>query len=415
MSFAIARMEKVKSHSVIGRDKHNNRKNEHYSNKEIDPTKTYLNYDLLACRSYSEKIKDNIKKYYKGEKAVRSDANVGVEVIFTSDDKFFDELSPADQRKFFEKSLEFLKEFAGEKNIVGATVHMDESTPHMHTLFTPIDDEGRLRYRSFIDKKFDLIKFQDMYYDFISKDFPQLQRGESALKTKRKHLSTEDLKLKTANEKLEKEIGSKKSELETKNKQYEALSSEYSELEKNFKNKIIDVNELKSKSKEVLQMFQEVNTAIKKLELEVTEKKEKEKLLIQELEKTYNTSELERLEENAKKINDVIQEKEASVFGGYKFSLDELNNILRLNSMKHTKIANALKNIVNTKELQELKKKLQIQDVELKRLSINVSNLKKFKDNVLEIYPNIEKEIQSKNLEKWNIKKTMGKDKGLSR
>lgn len=415
MSFAIARMEKVKSNSVIGRDKHNNRKNEHYSNKEIDPTKTHLNYDLLACRSYSEKIKDNIKKYYKGEKAIRSDANVGVEVIFTSDDKFFDELSPADQRKFFEKSLEFLKEFAGEKNIVGATVHMDESTPHMHTLFTPIDEQGRLRYRSFIDKKFDLIKFQDMYYDFISKDFPQLQRGESAFKTKRKHLSTEDLKLKTANEKLEKEIGSKKSKLETKNKEFQALELEYSRLEKDFKNKITDVNELKNKSTEVLQMFQEVNNAIKSLELEVTEKKEKEKKLIQELQKTYNTDELKKLEENSRKINDLIQKKESSILGGYKFSLDELNNILQLNSVKHTKIANALKNIVNIQELKALQEKMQRQDVELKRLSINVSNLKKFRDNVLEIYPNIEKEIQSKNLEKWNIKKTMGKDKGLSR
>ncbi|NLH96319.1 MAG: hypothetical protein GX477_03140, partial [Clostridiaceae bacterium] len=36
------------------------------------------------------------------------------------------------QEKFFQESYKFLKDRYGEKNIVAATVHYDETTPHMH-------------------------------------------------------------------------------------------------------------------------------------------------------------------------------------------------------------------------------------------------------------------------------------------
>ncbi|WP_257198188.1 plasmid recombination protein, partial [Bacillus cereus] len=44
-----------------------------------------------------------------------------------------------EQREFFEKTYEFLiNRYGGEKNVLSANVHMDETTPHMHFAFMPV-------------------------------------------------------------------------------------------------------------------------------------------------------------------------------------------------------------------------------------------------------------------------------------
>ncbi|MBD2790567.1 plasmid recombination protein, partial [Xenorhabdus sp. DI] len=48
-------------------------------------------------------------------------------------------ISEKEQRKFFEKTYEFLtNRYGGEKNVLSANVHMDETTPHMHFAFMPV-------------------------------------------------------------------------------------------------------------------------------------------------------------------------------------------------------------------------------------------------------------------------------------
>lgn len=202
MSYAIARLEKVKAPSVVPLQLHNDRKTKNHSNEDINSELSYLNYHLIECESYKDKINEELENRYKGKRSLRKDANVAVEVVFTSDKKFFDSLSSEQEKLFFEKSLEFLKEFAGEKNIISAVIHKDEETPHMHALFTPLTNDGRLSYCDFINTKYDLIKFQDNFFDKMSKEFPQLERGKSANETKRKHLSVEDFKKQTEYEKL---------------------------------------------------------------------------------------------------------------------------------------------------------------------------------------------------------------------
>ena len=74
--------------------------------------------------------------------------------IVTSDKGFFDKLSLKEQRLFFEESYKFLKECYGEKNIVSAVVHMDETTPHMHLTAVPLTEDGKLSAKTIIDRKF---------------------------------------------------------------------------------------------------------------------------------------------------------------------------------------------------------------------------------------------------------------------
>lgn len=48
---------------------------------------------------------------------------------------------PTEINRFFDESLNFIKEYVGSENIRYAAIHLDESTPHMHIYFTPVVNE----------------------------------------------------------------------------------------------------------------------------------------------------------------------------------------------------------------------------------------------------------------------------------
>ena len=210
MSYCIMRLEKRKANNITGMQIHNDRATENHSNEDINKELLHLNYDLIDCPSYKKKINEELEKRYKVNKSLRKDATLGVEVIFTSDKDFFDKLTPEQERLYFEKSLEFLKEFAGEKNVISATVHKDETTPHLHAVFMPLTDDGRLNYKDFINTKYDLINLQDRYHEKMREYFPELERGKSSKETKKKHLSVEQFKLNQLEKNLEKLQNEKK-------------------------------------------------------------------------------------------------------------------------------------------------------------------------------------------------------------
>ena len=47
MSFAVVRMQKMKSHDLKGIQFHNQRERESKTNEDIDPDRTHENYDLV--------------------------------------------------------------------------------------------------------------------------------------------------------------------------------------------------------------------------------------------------------------------------------------------------------------------------------------------------------------------------------
>ena len=60
----------------------------------------------------------------------------------------------------------------------------------MHLCFTPITEDGRLSAKDIIGNRVQLTKWQDMFFAHMVKEFPDLERGESASKTGRKHIPT---------------------------------------------------------------------------------------------------------------------------------------------------------------------------------------------------------------------------------
>ena len=64
MSYAIIRNQKYKRENLKGIFRHNERKNENYSNKNIDKEKSYLNYSLKDPKYSYEKDFERIRKEY---------------------------------------------------------------------------------------------------------------------------------------------------------------------------------------------------------------------------------------------------------------------------------------------------------------------------------------------------------------
>jgi len=67
---------------------------------------------------------------------------------------------------------------------------MDEKSPHMHLCFTPITEDGRLSAKEVVGDRNGLIKWQDDYFAHLIKAYPDLERGESASETGRRHIPT---------------------------------------------------------------------------------------------------------------------------------------------------------------------------------------------------------------------------------
>ena len=67
---------------------------------------------------------------------------------------------------------------------------MDEKTPHLHLTFVPLTEDNRLCAKEIIGNRANLTKWQDDFYDYMAQKYPDLERGESASMTGRKHIPT---------------------------------------------------------------------------------------------------------------------------------------------------------------------------------------------------------------------------------
>ncbi|EVH44641.1 TPA: plasmid recombination protein [Staphylococcus aureus W31863] len=200
MSYSIIRVVKVKSKTnTRGIQRHIQRENKNYENIDIDLSKSYLNYDLVNDTKFdfNKKIDEKIEKNYKGKRKIRTDAIKHIDGLITSDNVFFNQLSEEETKQFFKHAKAFLEEEYGKENLLYATVHMDEITPHMHYGVVPITKDGRLSAKEVVGNKKALTEFQDRFNTYINKQGYDLKRGISRQLTKEKHDQVSRYKQKT--------------------------------------------------------------------------------------------------------------------------------------------------------------------------------------------------------------------------
>lgn len=190
MPYAILRFQKRKAGSVAACERHNERKKEAYkSNPDIDMERSRENYHLVAPPRYTYKKEINRMTAAAGCR-VRRDSVMLVETLITASPEFMNSLPPAEQRAYFAEALDFVAGRVGKQNIISAVVHMDEKTPHMHLCFVPITKEGKLSAKTMLGNQKSLSEWQTAYHAHMSAQWPELERGESSMITKRKHIPT---------------------------------------------------------------------------------------------------------------------------------------------------------------------------------------------------------------------------------
>lgn len=236
MSYCVARMEKMKSDNLVGIGNHNQRRFSNHSNKDIDVSKSHLNYDILdKVKSYKTDIEGYINANKSSKRAVRKDAVLVCEWIITSDSDFFESMSPADTREYFQTAIDFFAERYGSKNLMYAQVHLDERTPHMHLGIVPFDKDNKLTAKTMFDREA-LQDIQNELPRYMNERGFKVERGRAG--SEAKHLTVQEYK------DVQKEI----------KKQSEVLDGVKKELEsvKNVTRTKDFLDELDSKSKKTL-------------------------------------------------------------------------------------------------------------------------------------------------------------------
>lgn len=190
MPYAILRFQKRKAGGVAACERHNERKKEAYkSNPDIDMERSKNNYHLIAPPKYTYKKEINRMVAEAGCRT-RKDSVMMVETLITASPEFMNQLPPEEQKAYFQTALDFISERVGKQNILSAVVHMDERTPHMHLCFVPITPDNKLSAKAILGNQKSLSEWQTAYHERMSSRWNQLERGQSSMETKRKHVPT---------------------------------------------------------------------------------------------------------------------------------------------------------------------------------------------------------------------------------
>ena len=203
--YGILRFAKYKGPEIGQIEAHNERTKESYaSNPDIDTNRSKLNFNLLSPPpKYRAEAERQIRE---AGCRTRKDSVRLVETLITASPEFFLGKSHQEIRGYIERALEFMKTKQEPNTFVSAVVHMDEKTPHMHLCFVPITEDGRLSAKDIVGNKKKLTQWQDEYWSYMVKKYPDLERGESASETGRTHLPPRIFKQATKMHRLEQKL-----------------------------------------------------------------------------------------------------------------------------------------------------------------------------------------------------------------
>lgn len=204
MAYGIIRVQKVHRNELAAMERHIDRTGHRHSNADIDVSRSGRNIEMVPHGAFRDAVDSIISSERKASSRVRKDAVVLVEGIITASPEWWNDASIQQQQSFIHDGLAFCRRFFGDSHIVHYTVHLDESTPHVHFGAVPIRD-GRLSWKAFFPGRDGLREFQNRFYSEVSVRYG-MDRGMSQERRKeiegvgREHVSVATLKSRTARE-----------------------------------------------------------------------------------------------------------------------------------------------------------------------------------------------------------------------
>lgn len=303
MNYAIFRSSPINTINDLAQiGSHNKREKKAYkSNPDIDLEKTKDNIELITLdmkytkgfyeltkeyrQEHEERMKterDDRKKTFR-QMLDKSKSVVADELLFTATHTFFDNMSKEDIKKWAETCMSFVTEVLGynQNQILHATLHMDEKTPHVHCVVVPLikkfdkrtnTERYTISKKQYIHDKNHLSELQDKYCDLLNTMGYALERGIKH--NDREHIKVKDFK------KLTRTLND---ELKTDNDMFEKSIRDLEQKMKSNKNVMFDKDSVKIKR----ETFDSMNKVIEEAK-NIKELKLKLDVVYENLEKVTN-------------------------------------------------------------------------------------------------------------------------------
>ena len=301
MSYAIFRVEPINKLKDLGQiGAHNTRTKEAYkSNPDIDKSKSINNINLVPIThkdyytSYMNLVKDYKKQHDEKQKTERenrkktfsqmlddSNSVIADELLFTSDKDFFKSMTRDEIIKWAECCMDFVYEDIGydKWQILNATIHMDEKTPHLHCVVVPLikkfdkrnnQEKWTISKKQYMKDKNYLSTLQDKYHERMINNGYDLDRGiknsdneHIDIKQYKKITRKLNLELDSKNKKLSNAMEELESKMET-NKET-IFDKEYVKVKKDTFNSMKNVIEQTKKVAELQPKIQKVYNEVDK-------------------------------------------------------------------------------------------------------------------------------------------------------
>ena len=223
INYAIFRSEPIYTLNDLAQiGSHNKREKKAYnSNPNIKLELTKDNIEIIPLKEkyvkgFHSLVKDYEKEHNERMKTEREDRKktfnqmlnksrnvVADELLFTATHQFFDNMSKEEIKEWADTCMEFVYEDLGytKEQILHATVHLDEETPHLHCVVIPLikkvdkrtnTERYTISKKAYIKDKIHLSELQDKYHQRLTDKGYDLERGIKG--SNAKHQKVKELK-----------------------------------------------------------------------------------------------------------------------------------------------------------------------------------------------------------------------------
>ena len=223
LNYAIFRSQQIMTLNDLAQiGSHNKREKQAYkSNPDIKLELRNNNIEIVPLESkyvkgFKELTKEYEKEHNERQKTERQERKktysqmlnksknvVADELLFTATHKFFENMNKEDIIEWASTCMEFVYNDLGytKSQVLHATIHLDEETPHLHCVVVPLvkkydnrtnTERYTISKKQYIKDKVHLSQLQDKYHQRLTEKGFDLERGIKG--SNRKHLKTKELK-----------------------------------------------------------------------------------------------------------------------------------------------------------------------------------------------------------------------------
>lgn len=359
--------QKNKMSDIKGKENEQERKGL-IRNKDIDLSKTHLNYDLVESNfNLYQRIKKRVEEVRENSR-IQKNSVVDVSNIITLNKEQFEEWGEDKSKVYFREVYNYFCNEFGEENVVSAKVHMDETTPHMHLHFVPIKD-GKLQCRSVLNQS----RFNKVHTNvpkYLQEKGFNVVRGNGKTKERGNIDNIHEYKKEIENI-LSNELKNLKIDLEA----HRGALNEILDLEHLEYKKTLLTGEIKLKN----DIFDSIVNSIKNLTIENNDLKENLK---------SKDKKIEKIENELKSMDFKLTEKE--------YLISKLNKRKRdvkeeLRKEYEEQLNEHMNDWFKVKELQREIFKIEVENKEIKKDLVRYRNLYEQQEKIINSNPELKK------------------------